>query len=233
VALGFITPNVDPYADARYFNTFSLGPPNYYTNLKSGNDIFGETYRVSLPWMPYESYIMNVIRTGTSSRYLVNGECVCQDRPFDFLGERELHLLARGSEAHLKLNWIFVRPLAEPDVFVGPEEDIILLQHIQSIGVDTGISTENILSSGSPHPNPFLESTDIPYTLSTESEISLKIYDVAGRSVRTLESGVRPRGDHRVTWDGTNDEGFRVKPGIYFVLLRSQGFSVGHAAILR
>jgi hypothetical protein len=72
-------------------------------------------------------------------------------------------------------------------------------------------------------PNPFAPSTQIVYTIPSDHEITpvtLRVYDPAGRLVRTLvDEGQRP-GIHRVDWDGRNDIGNSVKAGIYFYKLQ-------------
>ncbi|MGD9141568.1 MAG: FlgD immunoglobulin-like domain containing protein [bacterium] len=67
------------------------------------------------------------------------------------------------------------------------------------------------------HPNPFTSSTTVTFALPEASSVSLEVYDLAGRKVRTLSAGRRGAGTHRVTWDGTNESGRRVASGIYFL----------------
>jgi photosystem II stability/assembly factor-like uncharacterized protein len=84
------------------------------------------------------------------------------------------------------------------------------------------------------HPNPFSESTTLRFALSVPSEVSLKVYDLAGREVRTLESGDFGIGDHGVRWDGKNDEGRRVAAGVYFASLRTgQGVATTRLNLIR
>jgi flagellar hook assembly protein FlgD len=51
--------------------------------------------------------------------------------------------------------------------------------------------------------------------------VSLSVYDVAGRRVRTLASGERPAGESLVTWDMRDDHGREVVAGIYFARLEA------------
>ncbi len=69
------------------------------------------------------------------------------------------------------------------------------------------------------HPNPFTSHTTVTFTLSRPSDVSLEIYDLAGRKVKSLSSGHRAAGSHRLTWDGTNEAGRRVASGVYFLRL--------------
>ena len=71
-------------------------------------------------------------------------------------------------------------------------------------------------------PNPFRDVTEIRFAVpGDQATIELRIYDVAGRRVRTLASGVWPGGVHVLAWDGTNDSGRPVAVGVYFYRLQS------------
>lgn len=68
-------------------------------------------------------------------------------------------------------------------------------------------------------PNPFNPATALHFSLPDESRVDLRIYDVAGRLVRSLVSGPRPAGPNKVVWDGTDDSGRAVASGTYFARL--------------
>lgn len=69
-------------------------------------------------------------------------------------------------------------------------------------------------------PNPFNPSTSIEFRVREAGPASLRVYDAAGRLVRTLVSGVVPAGTlQSVTWDGINDRGGEVASGVYFYRL--------------
>jgi hypothetical protein len=71
------------------------------------------------------------------------------------------------------------------------------------------------------HPNPFNPSTEIAFDLPAAQRVTLRIYDVAGRSVRTLVDGRLDPDVHRVRWDGRDDRGRRLGSGVYFYRLHS------------
>jgi hypothetical protein len=73
-------------------------------------------------------------------------------------------------------------------------------------------------------PNPFNPSTKIRYELRGRADVSLVIYDVAGRQVKRLVSAKETRGVHAVDWNGFNDQGQRVSSGIYFYRLQAGAF---------
>jgi hypothetical protein len=76
------------------------------------------------------------------------------------------------------------------------------------------------------YPNPFNPSTAIAYYLPRAGGASLVIYDVAGRSVRTLADGPKSAGRHTVLWDGTNDNGAQVGSGVFYYRLRADKVSI-------
>jgi flagellar hook assembly protein FlgD len=57
-------------------------------------------------------------------------------------------------------------------------------------------------------------------------DINLKIYDVSGRIVKSfnLESCIMYH-ESVISWDGTDDSGHRLPPGVYFVCLKNGSFS--------
>lgn len=75
-------------------------------------------------------------------------------------------------------------------------------------------------------PNPFRASTVIRYAVPEGGGgLSLKVYDVGGRLVRTLVEGARPAGLQSVTWDGRDDRGRAVDAGVYFYRLTATDYS--------
>jgi hypothetical protein len=74
------------------------------------------------------------------------------------------------------------------------------------------------------YPNPFNPSTTIRYSIRETSHVTLKIYDVEGRQVKTLVNQKQnPRaGGYTVEWDGRNNAGNPVSSGVYFYRLVSK-----------
>ena len=70
-------------------------------------------------------------------------------------------------------------------------------------------------------PNPFNPTTTLRYELAQGGHVSLQIFDVRGRLVRTVVDAVRPPGENRATWNARDDRGERVGSGVYFVRLRA------------
>jgi hypothetical protein len=73
-------------------------------------------------------------------------------------------------------------------------------------------------------PNPFNPTTRIPFDLSSPGQIRLRVFDVAGRHVRTLVDALRDSGRYSEVWTGVDDAGRRVPSGVYFYRLEATGF---------
>jgi len=64
------------------------------------------------------------------------------------------------------------------------------------------------------YPNPFNPTTQIEFTLSEVQNVSLRVYDMAGRQVAVLVDGVREAGRHAATFNADN-----LASGVYFYKL--------------
>lgn len=69
------------------------------------------------------------------------------------------------------------------------------------------------------HPNPFNPTTRISFTIPESEHVSLQIFNVTGRKVKTLVDGDLAAGEHTYEWDSTDDSGARVATGVYFYRL--------------
>ena len=71
------------------------------------------------------------------------------------------------------------------------------------------------------YPNPFNPRTTIAFTLPAKSLVSLRVYDAAGRLVRTLAKGEFTAGPHAIEWNGTSNAGTKAASGVYFYRLQA------------
>jgi hypothetical protein len=82
------------------------------------------------------------------------------------------------------------------------------------------------------YPNPFNPSTVIAYEVSRPGRVRLMVFDILGRRIRTLRDGVLAAGRYRAVWDGKSDAGLEAASGIYFCILRGEGFYLARKMIL-
>jgi hypothetical protein len=78
-----------------------------------------------------------------------------------------------------------------------------------------------VTALGQNSPNPFRSATSISFSLAEKSRVSVSVYDVAGRRVRTLVNRTMSQGTASLEWDGRNDTGEALPSGIYFVRMQT------------
>ena len=87
------------------------------------------------------------------------------------------------------------------------------------------------------YPNPFNPETWIPYRLAEDAFVTLTIYDLMGREVRTLDVGHRiaavyERQSKAIYWDGRNEFSDRVGSGVYFYHLSAGNYSATRKMVI-
>jgi len=76
------------------------------------------------------------------------------------------------------------------------------------------------------YPNPFNPTTTITFQLPLDKRISLKIYDILGKEVKTLINDQEfKKGNNKVVWDGTDNFGSKVASGNYIYTLKYGNFT--------
>jgi hypothetical protein len=107
----------------------------------------------------------------------------------------------------------------------GRDFDIFAMQVLEAL--PTGVhDTTPSFTFASPNPNPANAMATLRFGLPRETSVRLNIYDVAGRRVRELDSGVRTAGEHAITWDLRDGDGHAVASGLYFARLEVEGRAV-------
>ena len=77
----------------------------------------------------------------------------------------------------------------------------------------------------SAHSHLFESGTPLDYTVARRGMVQLRVFDILGEEVLTLEQKWRTPGFYTTTWDGRDARGNRVENGIYFVRLSAPGVS--------
>jgi len=74
------------------------------------------------------------------------------------------------------------------------------------------------------YPNPFNPTTQIRYNLSEDAMVSITIYDIMGRSIRSLVNSKQTAGYRSIRWDGKNNLGEPVSAGMYIYTIQAGEF---------
>ena len=75
------------------------------------------------------------------------------------------------------------------------------------------------------YPNPFNNLTTIPFDVSKEGEIIIRVVDILGRPVKTLANDVYAPGyNYNIQWDGKNESGEKMGSGLYIYQIEGGNF---------
>ncbi len=87
---------------------------------------------------------------------------------------------------------------------------------VEPTGVKEGAISQGGYNLSQNYPNPFNPATEISYRLLESANVTIDIYDVDGRKVRTLVDIYQSPGEHSVSWNSLDDHGNVVPSGTYF-----------------
>ena len=80
--------------------------------------------------------------------------------------------------------------------------------------------------------NPFNPVTTISFQLPVDSRVSLRVFDLLGREVKTLVEEHAEAGIRTAAWDGTNSSGNKVGSGVYLYRLTTPSFTSTRKMVL-
>ena len=130
---------------------------------------------------------------------------------------REIHNLSETSSLAFHQSWDKL-PVYPFKIIAGtPEYVIAKTEEILSLLPDNFALHQN-------YPNPFNPTTTIKFDIPEPTYISLKIYNLMGQEVRSLNNKWLPTGSHRLIWNGKDQQGIPVSTGVYIYRLQSQTF---------
>jgi len=100
-------------------------------------------------------------------------------------------------------------------------EDIGWLPRVTSVEESAPVAAR----LGDNHPEPFGPATTIHFDLERGADSDLSVFDLSGRRVKRLAGGWLEAGPHMLRWNGTDESGRRMAPGVYFYRLTTGGFA--------
>jgi hypothetical protein len=97
---------------------------------------------------------------------------------------------------------------------------------------DGDVIVPHAFSLSQNYPNPFNPQTTILFSIDRGQKVSLSVYNILGRKVKTLVDRSIEAGSHEVVWDGFDDSGNSVASGVYFYRLDTAGGHVTRKMML-
>ncbi|HZY10314.1 MAG TPA: choice-of-anchor D domain-containing protein, partial [Bacteroidota bacterium] len=113
-----------------------------------------------------------------------------------------------------------------------PNENLLSIRLTNAPKILVGVESEERQIPESYHlfqnyPNPFNPRTRIQYAVVSNQLVSLKVYDILGRELKTLVNEIKQPGTYEVEWDASN-----LPSGIYFYRLISARYSAVKKMVL-
>ncbi len=124
--------------------------------------------------------------------------------------------------AHSPVRNEFLVLFAFEDMSMGRSLDVY--GQIVSGTQDTDVEDDEFIPTAfevSPnYPNPFNPETMIRFNIPEKNRVTVTVYDLVGRKIKTLMDGLKQSGQHQTVWDGMDERGKAVASGIYFYEVR-------------
>lgn len=150
-------------------------------------------------------------------------------------------LILDGNESQVDtLALLLPQPVIGQDVLDFQQLDRLADRNSLAVIADLSSQHRNLLTNLQVRPNPFTPNGDrindevkISYDvqrLLTPRPVRLDIYDLSGRRMRRLERSVAS-GGYSVTWDGRDEDGTTVAPGLYVLRLSAEADDAGSAVL--
>jgi len=73
------------------------------------------------------------------------------------------------------------------------------------------------------YPNPFNPTTTLKYEMGSAGSVSIDVFDVNGRKIRSLYNGIQIPGQHEIRWDAKDDHGRSMSSGVYLFKVNVNG----------
>ncbi len=188
---------------------------------------------VSIPVMTDASTALLRIENGLLKSYLLSGMTICtyNDTVFASIADGPANAALSGGIIKIDrydADFSFYAP--QVDSVFYRNQRIYVANNSGYITPDpvTGLDEASLPLSVfivSAYPNPFNPSTTIIIEPAAHVNLRASVFDIQGRAVKTIWDGLMEPGPHPVNWDGTNNRGAEVASGVYFLRVKSAGYT--------
>ena len=169
----------------------------------------GLTYLIT--WMQYTDRMM------LKGRYF-SKTGVPLDTPFTLFDTLDGKYPVGGVGGFLNGKYLIGVNMLDNNNLNGDIYGIFLSPYVTGISKDDNSLIKTFALSQN-YPNPFNPTTEISYSVSKESFVSIKVFDILGREVRTLVNEVKSSGSFTVKFDGS-----RLASGVYIYKMQAGSF---------
>lgn len=170
--------------------------------------------------------------TSAGDSLLISHGLLCAD--LSVTGPGQLYKLRFRASTTPQWTWVRIRHIQFYDAgkFVNPAYPS---EAAVALGVPVGVSGPGPAPGRTRvtvAPNPCRAAATIVVETAAPGDQRVVVCDVQGRAVRHLDHGAIASGTRRIAWDGRDDAGVRLAPGVYRVLLQAGGKTSGARFVL-
>jgi hypothetical protein len=206
-------------SDSSYFYTDALPePPSNFATVTPENNAEGIANEVEFVWEqthdpdPVEEIHYQLVYAtdwADSSTYVFS----------DLLEDTSLTVTLEDNSQYY---WIVVA--MDTDGFmVGSNENMPNTMVVGTLSID-GADIPEVFALHQNYPNPFNPTTQIKYDLPEDAMVSIIIYDLMGRSIKSLVNSQQSAGYRSIQWNATNNLGEPVSAGMYIYMIQAGEF---------
>ena len=124
-------------------------------------------------------------------------------------------------EDNAQYYWMVIA-LDTDDFIVGSNDNTANTIVVGTLSIDEDIPEVFALHQN--YPNPFNPTTQIKYDLPEDALVNITIYDIMGRSIRSLVKSRQTAGYRSIQWNATNNLGEPVSAGMYIYMIQAGQF---------
>ena len=101
--------------------------------------------------------------------------------------------------------------------FAADKPHLYMIEHSGTLeALEENSSIPNKISISQNYPNPFNPETRFQYNIPADGVVSINVYDILGKKIKTLVNQLKAAGVYTETWSGQNDNNQMVSSGVYF-----------------
>jgi hypothetical protein len=206
-------------SDSSYFYTDALPePPSNFVTIAPENEVEGIATEVEFVWNqtydpdPLDEIHYQIVYAtdwADSSTYVYS----------DLLEDTSLTVTLEDNSQYY---WIVVA--MDTDGFmVGSNENMPNTMVVGTLSID-GADIPEVFALHQNYPNPFNPTTQIRYDLPEDALVAINIYDLMGRSIKSLVNSNQSAGYRSIQWNATNNLGEPVSAGMYIYMIQAGQF---------
>ncbi len=235
--------SIDDDTDAAaYFDNYTNAPPGDATSWTVSNQDLGDTS------LPVELSIFQAIQEGRS--VILNWTTESETDNMGFILERneaqtgweEIASYLTNESLKSAGNTSASTDYTFTDAAVKPACDYAYrLSDVDTKGIRTYNDVISLTTAELPKetrllpasPNPFNPRTKIQYALSEDTDVTLLVIDMMGRTVQSILSNKSQQAGHySIHWNGRNNNGLPASSGVYFLILKTQNLTKSQKVLL-